>query len=75
MKNEASKKSALYGWAVIGLLLVLILAKGFYAFFLVGDPGQPNWDFRPVKDIPGESPHAIYRLLPDPQHVRGTGGN
>jgi len=75
MENTLPKKTTLHSWVIIGLLLALILAKGFYTFFLVGDPGQPTWDYRPIKDVPGQSPHAIYKLLPDPQHVRGAGGN
>jgi hypothetical protein len=61
-------------WVIIGLILAFILTKGVFAFVAVGDRGQPYWDFRPVKDVPGESPYAIYEKLPDPQHVRGSGG-
>ena len=75
MENTMPKKTTLHSWVIIGHLLALILAKGFYTFFLVGAPGQPTWDYRPIKDVPGQSPHAIYKLLPDPQHVRGAGGN
>jgi hypothetical protein len=68
------KQTGLYSWIVVGLLLTIILAKGLYAFFLIGDLGQPTWDYRPVKDVPGESPYAVYELLPNQQHVRGSGG-
>jgi hypothetical protein len=61
-------------WAIIFLLLVIVLAKGLMAFFVVGDKGQPDWDFRPLKDVPGESPYAVYKLTPNPQHVRGAEG-
>jgi len=40
----------------------------------VGDRGQPTWDYRPVPDIPGESPYAVYDVMPFPQHVRGAAG-
>ncbi len=75
MESAAPKKSTFYDWVIICLLLILILAKGFYTFLVVGDPGQPTWDYRPVEDVPGQSVHAIYKLLPDSQHVRGAGGN
>ena len=72
---NSTEHSNLYTWLIIGLLLILIVGKGFYAFGVVGDKGQPGWDFRPVLDVPGQSPYAIYDLLPNPQHVRGAGGN
>lgn len=74
MEKTGTWLADIYDWLIIGLLLALILAKGFYAFFLIGDLGQPTWDYRPVKDVPGESPYAIYQLLPNPQHVRGSEG-
>ena len=52
----------------------LILLKGLFTFFIVGDNGQPTWDYGTVEDLPGESPYATYQLLPDPQHVRGSEG-
>jgi hypothetical protein len=68
------KESSFATWVVIFFLLAVILAKGFFAFFVVGDRGQPTWDFRPVKDVPGESPYAVYEPLPYPQHVKGQKG-
>ena len=74
MQSSLHKESWLMTWVVVGLLLAWILAKGFFSFFVVGDMGQPTWDYRPVPDIPSESPYAVYELLPDPQHVRGMKG-
>jgi hypothetical protein len=68
------KDSFFKTWLVIFFLLAFILLKGFFSFFVVGDKGQPTWDYRPVKDVPGESPYAVYRVLPHPQHVRGDKG-
>ena len=68
------KSSALATWAVVILLMLLILFKGALSFFVVGDLGQPTWDYRPVPDVPGESPYAIYQPLPYPQHVLGPEG-
>ncbi len=55
---------------MIFILLVIILVKGLLSFYVVGDLGQPDWDFGVVKDIPGESVYAVYPL-DNPQHVRG----
>jgi hypothetical protein len=62
-------------WVVIAALVILILVKGAFSFLVVGDRGQPDWDYRPVPDVPGESPYALYEPLPYPQHVRGREGN
>lgn len=74
MEHTTEKQSTIVTWVIIVLLLVLILAKGFFSYFVVGDMGQPTWAYRPVKDVPGESPYAVYQLVPNPQHVKGTKG-
>lgn len=74
MQSRAHKESGRLTWIVLGFLLTWIVAKGFFAFFVVGDMGPPTWDYRPVADIPAESPYAVYQLLPYPQHVRGMKG-
>jgi hypothetical protein len=74
MENSIENESRFKTWLIIFFMLVLILGKGFFSFFVVGDRGQPTWDYRPVKDVPGESPYAVYRVLPYPQHVRGEKG-
>ena len=61
-------------WFIVAMLVLLVLFKGGLAYFVIGDLGQPDWDYRPMKDVPGESPYAIYQLLPHPQHVRGAKG-
>jgi hypothetical protein len=61
-----------YVWIVI--MLSIILFKGFLAFFVVSDMGQPTWAYRPVNDVPAASPYAKYQLLPTQQHVRGDKG-
>ena len=74
MHDKAHEGRSATTWMVVVLLLVFILAKGFFSFLVVGDRGQPDWDYRPVPDTPGESPYAIYEVMPYPQHVRGAGG-
>ena len=41
---------------------------------MVGDQGQPTWDYRPILDVPAESPYAVYQPLPYPQHILGAEG-
>ncbi|MBW2406441.1 MAG: hypothetical protein JRF17_03660 [Deltaproteobacteria bacterium] len=74
MSHSTTKESTWMTWVVIVLLLAWILGKGFFSFFVVGDLGQPTWSYRPIRDVPGESPYAIYQVLPYPQHVKGTKG-
>ena len=66
--------SSMKTWLVVVSLVVFILAKGAFALFVVGDQGQPTWDYRPIDDVPGASPYALYDALPYPQHVRGEKG-
>jgi hypothetical protein len=75
MEDQTHGSSAFVTWLVIIGLFVLIFMKGAFAFFMIGDRGQPGWDYRPVPDTPGESPYAIYETLPHPQHVKGAKGH
>ncbi|MFP3981467.1 MAG: hypothetical protein ACLFUY_08740 [Desulfobacterales bacterium] len=74
MKDNNGHGSLFRTWVIITMLLVLIVAKGFFAFALVGDRGQPDWSYGTVKDVPASSPFAEYELAPHPQHVRGARG-
>lgn len=74
MENAESKEYEVKTWITILFCVLIVLLQGMFAFYVVGDKGQPTWDYRPVKDVPGESPYAIYKLLPYPQHVRGEKG-
>jgi len=74
MQTEQHQSSVFNTWLIVILLVLLVLAQGAFSFLVVGDRGQPDWDYRPVKDVPGESPYAIYEPLPYPQHIRGKRG-
>ena len=74
MHTENHHGSAFNTWIIVILLVLLVLAQGAFSYLVVGDLGQPDWDYRPVKDVPGESPYAIYEVLPYPQHIRGQKG-
>ena len=72
--DNTHESSTLQSWVIIALLVLFTVFKGGLAFYVIGDLGQPDWDYRPVRDVPAESPYAIYELLPYPQHVRGAKG-
>jgi len=74
MSDVIQHESSFRSWVIVALLVLLILAKGLYAFSVVSDLGQPTWRYGTVKDVPGGSPYAVYELMPYPQHVKGAKG-
>ena len=74
MDEQHHHESLFRTWVWLGIMLGIILFKGFLAFFVVSDMGQPTWDYRTVKDVPASSPYAVYHRLPASQHIRGAGG-
>ncbi len=74
MNEQHNHDSLFRTWVWLGIMLGIILFKGFLAFTVISDMGQPTWAYRPVKDVPAESPYAVYQRLPNPQHIRGAGG-
>ena len=74
MSDLSQQVSAFRSWLIVALLVLLILAKGLYAFSAVGDRGMPDWSYGTVADVPASSPYADYPLLPHPQHIRGARG-
>jgi len=72
---EHHEGTELRAWIILGLIVAGILLKGIFAFTAVGDRGQPDWAYRPVPDVPGQSAYAIYEKLPFPQHVKGREGD
>jgi hypothetical protein len=74
MDASTDHESSLRAWFWILVMVGIILFKGLLSFFVVADKGPPDWDYRPVKDVPAESEYATYQLLPYPQHVRGDKG-
>ena len=60
MEHTEHRESMFMTWLIIFLLLLIIAFKGGLAYFMIGDRGQPDWDYRPVKDVPGGSPYARY---------------
>ena len=74
MQPYAHYRSERTTWILILLFILFIIGKGLVVYLFIGDKGQPDWDNRPVPDVPGESAYAIYSPLPYHQHVRGAGG-
>ena len=77
MEQHAHEASAIKTWFLVLLMVGWVAFKGWLAFTVIGDLGQPDWDYRPIKDVPGESAYAIsdpYHSLPYAQHVKGELG-
>ena len=58
---EQKENSTLKDWLVPIAIAVLFLVWGLLIFFMVGNKGQPPWDFGTVEDIPGQSPYSTER--------------
>jgi hypothetical protein len=74
MEAHAHKASAAKTWFLVLLMVGWVVFKGWLAYTVIGDLGQPDWDYRPIMDVPGESAYAIekpYHVLPYAQHVLG----
>ena len=72
MEHPEHQTSAFKTWLFIVFFVVIVVFQGWLAFTVIGDLGQPDWDYRPMRDVPGESPHAAYDPyfpLPYAQHV------
>ena len=77
MEQTEHNTSAAMTWLLILGMVGCVIFKGWLAFTVIGDLGQPDWDYRPIKDVPGESAYAIsnpYHALPYGQHVQGELG-
>ncbi len=74
MSHKTSQESVLATWITVFLLSILFLIYCFFAYKHVGNPGPPSWEYGTIADVPGNSPYAIYKTLPYPQHVRGDRG-
>jgi hypothetical protein len=73
-EERQRKEASVALWLILWLLILGILLQGHFAFKVVGDAGPKSWDFGVVKDVPGQSPYAIYELLPHSQHIQGKKG-
>ena len=72
MEHPQHRTSAFKTWLWIVFFVAIVFFQGWLAFTVIGDLGQPDWDYRPIKDVPAESAYAIfdpYHKLPYAQHV------
>ena len=72
MEHPDHQTSAFKTWLLVLFFVAIVVFQGWLAFTVIGDLGQPDWDYRPIKDVPGESAYAIYdpyHPLPYAQHV------
>ncbi len=77
MEQTGHHSSTLKTWSVVILMVGWVFFKGWLAYHVIGDLGQPDWDYRPIKDVPAESAYAVnkpYHPLPFAQHVQGEQG-
>ena len=58
---DQEEKPRIKDWFVPIAIAVLFLVWGLLIFFMVGNKGQPPWDFGVVEDIPGQSPYSTER--------------
>ena len=77
MEQHIHESSAVKTWFLVLVMVGWVAFKGWLAYTVIGDLGQPDWDYRPIMDVPGESAYAIadpYHPLPYAQHVMGELG-
>lgn len=77
MEQAQHRTSFLKTWSLVFLMVGWVFFKGWLAYQVIGDNGQPDWDYRPIKDVPSESAYAVaapYHPMPFGQHVRGEQG-
>jgi hypothetical protein len=72
--HPEQKTSTFKTWSLLLAMVGIVLFQGWLAYTVIGDLGMPDWDYRPVPDVYGESPYAMYPPVPYPQHVRGPQG-
>jgi len=73
MESLISQKSGFKTWLLILFMMGIVVFQGWFAFTIIGDLGQPDWDYRPIPDVPGVSSYAAYKPyvpLPCPQHIQ-----
>jgi hypothetical protein len=56
-----ARNSQWRAWILVVAMAFLFLAWGIFIFFMVGDKGNPGWNFGVVKDTPGESVYSTER--------------
>jgi hypothetical protein len=66
--------SVMRAWLWVAAMVGMVVFQGWLAYTVIGDLGMPDWDYRPIPDVYGESAYAMYAPVPYPQHVRAPQG-
>ena len=77
MNHPEHSTSTFKTWMIVLALVGIVAFQGGLSFFVIGDLGMPDWDYRPIKDVPGESAYTLmhpYHPVPYSQHVIGEQG-
>jgi hypothetical protein len=77
MTQTEHQTSTFKTWSLVLLMVGWVFFKGWLAYHAIGDLGQPDWDYRPIQDVPAESVYAVhepYHPMPYAQHVLGEQG-
>ena len=72
MDQTVHQPSLIKTWLLVLFFVGIVVFKSWLAYIVIGDLGQPDWDYRPIEDVPGESAFAVfnpYHPLPYAQHV------
>jgi hypothetical protein len=72
--DRGQRRIALRGWLIVCAIAILFTLYGFFAFFIIGDKGRPDWDYGSLPDVPAQSEYSTYPygggpMRPEPQHV------
>ena len=67
-------RTALAGWLIVCAVALLFTLYGFFAYFVIGDKGSPDWDYGSIPDLPAQSAYSTYPYRgeakqPEPQHI------
>ncbi len=79
-KKTYGGESIVTSWVIIGIICSWVIAWGFFLYFSIGDKWPPGWDYRIVKDVPGQSEYSTERAreffgaAPRPATGAPTGG-
>ena len=77
MDHLTHATSAFKTWLIVLALIGIVAFQGWLTFTVIGDLGMPDWDYRPIADVPGESAFTLmhpFHPLPYPQHIREEHG-
>ncbi len=71
---KTTDESVFATWIFIFILISIFALTSYLAYTVIGDAGQPTWRYGVVRDVPAESPYAVYPKVLYPQHVQGARG-